>query len=67
MTIPSSRRKLNVTLCLAQAAIPTMLWNAIPIAMNSIVGFNIAMPGSCLMANAAPAIIQFRNRSGRIS
>jgi hypothetical protein len=52
---------------LAQAAVPTMLWNAIPIAMDSIIGLNIAMPGSCLVANAAPAIIQFRNRPGRIS
>src|SRR6266481_10147362 len=43
------------------------LWNAIPIAMDSIMGLNVAMPGSCLMANAAPAITHFRNRPDRNS
>src|SRR6266404_5408762 len=65
--IRSSQRRLNVTPCLAQAAVPTMLWNAIPIIMDRIMGLNVAMPGSCLMANAAPAITEFRNRPGRIS
>src|SRR3979411_3197879 len=67
MAVRSSQRRLDVTPCLAQAAVQTMLWNAILITIGRIMGLNVAIPGSCLMANAAPAITQFRNRPGRIS
>src|SRR5712672_982069 len=39
----------------------------IPITMERVSGLNVAMPASCLMANAAPAITHFRNRSDRNS
>ena len=67
MAVRSSQRRLDVTPCLAQAAVPTMFWNAIPITMDRTMGLNVAMPGSCLIANAAPSIIEFRTGRGSIS
>src|SRR5258708_645483 len=63
----STQRRLNVTPAFAQAAVPTMLWNAIPIMMDRIIGLNVDIPGSSLTPNAAPATIEFRTRPGRIS
>src|ERR1700738_4336040 len=64
MAIPGGQRRLDVTRGLARAAIPTTLWNTIPITMDRIMGLNVVMPGSCLMANAVPSITEFRNRLG---
>src|ERR1700674_3531101 len=64
MPIQGSQRRLDVMPCLARTVVATMLWNAIPIIVDRIMGLSVAMPGSCLMANAVPAITQFRNRRG---
>jgi hypothetical protein len=67
MAMRSSRRRLKVTPCFAQAAVPTMLWNAIPTTMDSIMGLNVVIPGSIRMAKDAPATIEVRKSPGRIS
>ncbi len=63
----SRRRRLKVTPAFAQAAVPTVLWNTIPMTIDKIIGLNVAMPGSSLSANAAPAIVEFSSKPGRIS
>ena len=65
--VQGSQRRLNVTPCFAQAAVPTMLWYAIPITIDRIRGLKFVIPGSILMPNEAPATIEVRQRPGKIS
>src|ERR1700704_360305 len=67
MAIRSNRRRLNVTPCFAQAAVPTMLWYAIPMIIDRIRGLTFVIPGSILMPNDAPATIDVRQRPGKSS
>src|SRR5258708_3490917 len=66
MAMRSSRRRLNVTPCFAQAAVPTMLWYAIAMTIDRIRGLKFVIPGSILMPNDALATIDVKQRPGKI-
>src|SRR5512140_1813612 len=63
----SRRRRLKVTPCLAQAAVPTMLCQAIPITIDRIRGLNVVIPGSMRIANDVAATSEASNRPGRMA
>src|ERR1700704_2764702 len=66
MAIRSNRRRPNVTPCFAQAAVPTMLWYAIPMTIDRIRGLKFFTLGSIRMPKDAPATIEVRQRPGKI-